>query len=660
MQSVFHLGGWAVLVIVSFLWAFLIPVRASVFCPRVLSEHTADVSDLGRFRQHQRWKDKTDEELAVALWQYLCGPDTGLYHMNTVNDGPDPWDEYSTVRDPVKLMNIYNVGYCGIFGPVLDGVFQGAGFPDGRAFGLPGWNHCTTEVFYRGAWHYFDLDVRGALMKPDGTIASLAEARTQRELWVNPARRIEPFFPKDGDKEKVYRIYRDSPVHYYYRWFQSGHVMDFRLRPGESLTRYWHPQGGRWHHLAEYNSGFVRPLLEQPPRGYKSNHPEFSIWTQGNGLWQFEPNLTSASDDFESGIHTARNLGPGPQGLRLGADGTGEAVFAMLTPWIIVPQVNHLDDPMDDSEAVRVTLDAARPVTLQVSTNHGKRWQTAGTLGAGRTSLDLTRWVKGTYGYLLKLQTDGRAGDLALKALRVDTWVQVAPMSLPQLKEGVNRCRYELGDRYGRATLPLFIEPNVADPGDLALYVVALPRDYDPERRTARIRGDAVVQLEAPPGMSIDWFTVGACFNTFQKEAATRTDNRIAYAVGQPSGFTELYRARVPTWVNHWRYQWDQDVRLPEPAQRVYVKYTGNPGLNVIRATLHLRPRGTPGTGLQITHGYRVNRGLVEKQVEMAGPGDYTVTVEGVPENLFVRMAVPSRAGPVGSVPEHDAVSAPP
>src|SRR5512132_1938922 len=110
-------------------------LRADVLCPRVLTEHTADVSDLGRFRQYQRWKDRQGEALAIAVWQYLCDPETGLFHMNTVNDGLDSWDEYSTVRDPIKLMNIYNVGYCGIFGPVLDGVFEGIGFADGRAFG---------------------------------------------------------------------------------------------------------------------------------------------------------------------------------------------------------------------------------------------------------------------------------------------------------------------------------------------------------------------------------------------------------------------------------------------------------------------------------------------------------------------------------------------
>src|SRR5512137_1805939 len=101
---------------------------AKIVCVRVTSEHTADTSDLGRFRQFAQWKDKTGNDLALAIWRYLCDYETGVYHFNEVLDGPDSFDEYATVRDPLKILNVYNMGYCGIFGPVLDGIFQGVGF----------------------------------------------------------------------------------------------------------------------------------------------------------------------------------------------------------------------------------------------------------------------------------------------------------------------------------------------------------------------------------------------------------------------------------------------------------------------------------------------------------------------------------------------------
>jgi len=39
------------------------------------------------------------------------------------------------------------------------------------------------------------------------------------------------------------------------------------------------------------------------------------------------------------------------------------------------------------------------------------------------------------------------ANELALRAMIIETWVQVAPISLPRLRSGVNRYRYDVGDR---------------------------------------------------------------------------------------------------------------------------------------------------------------------------------------------------------------------
>ena len=318
-------------------------------------------------------------------------------------------------------------------------------------------------------------------------------------------------------------------------------------------------------------------------------------------------------------------------------------MFEIFTPWIIVPKVNSLDDAHDDSEASVVTVDAARAVTFLVSRDHGRSWDEVKTVPAGRHAVDLTRWVKGTYGFHLKLKATGPAFAVLLRTLDIRTWVQVAPISLPRLKSGENRCRYDIGDRYGKPTMPMFIAPNVADVEDLRKYVLAVPEDYDPQRKTARIRGDVVLRLDAPAGSCIDWFTAGACFTTHQNEAARNTDNRIAFAVGKPEDYVEIHRADVPAWVNHWRYQWDQDVLLEKPATSVFVKYTGNPGVNVFRATVHLKRARPTQQAIRITHAYKIDGRLIERVVEMPEPGEYNVTVDGEPENVSIRLAVPSR-----------------
>ncbi len=631
--------------IAAVLFCPLLPIAstARVTCIRLTSDHIADTTDLKRFRQFHEWKDKTGNELALAIWKYLSDYETGLYHFNEILEGPDPFDEYATVRDPLKILNTYNMAYCGIFGPVLDGIFQGVGFTQGRSFGLEAWNHCATEVWYDNSWHYFDIDVRGVLLRPDRVAASLAEAQSNRSLWVNPALTITPFFPKDQDKAKLFDIYKDSRVHNYYRWFEMGHTMDFYLRTGESFTRFWAPQGGCWHHLPRYaKTKWIRDLIKQEPRGPKPNHRDFTRWNHGNGLFDYRPILTKTSTDFEDGCYEVKNLQPGESGLEIIHNGEAEVTFEVFTPYIIVPKVNDLDDPNDDKDASVVVVKGPMPVEVLVSLDHGLSWQAVGDIQPDdATTVDLTFIVKGTYGYLLKLKTSGPAGSTAIDLLNIITWVQVAPTSLPALKKDKTTFQYDTGDRYNQQTIPMLIKPNTANPEDLKKYVLEMPIDYDPNRHTCRIRGEVILRLTAPPSTKISWLTVGGTFRTHQGEQAKNTDNRIAYATDRPEGFKEIYKSEVPAWVNHWRYNWDGDVILSAPTNVVYVKYTANTGLNTIRACLHLLPNRGPEYHIKTVHTYHINGRLKRTEKWLTDPTTYTVECSAEPKNVSVKLEMP-------------------
>ena len=623
-----------------------------LYCPRVTSEHNADTTDLRRFRNFHAWKDKTGNELAYAVWQYLSSYETGLYHFYEVLDGPDPFVEYASMREPLKMLNVYNMGYCGIFGPTFEGILYGVSeeFTTSRSFALAAWSHCATEVFYGNEWHYFDVDVRGCLLRPAGTVASLTEARTKRELWVNPEKKSQPFFPHHSTPtkaERVFKIYEKSPVGYQYKWFQGSHTADYWLRPGESFTRWWQPRGGRWNHRASYNrsrNNWVRKLILTPPIGMKPNHRHFTPYNHGNGLFHYAPKLTADSRDFAEGVMSAKGLKPGKGGLELTAEG-GEAIFEVFTPFVIVPKVNDLDNFDDDTEASVVTLNAAVPVKISVSTDNGLSWTGAGTIQPGENSLDLTKHVKGKYGYVLRLSASGEAGDAAVRSMSIDTWVQVAPISLPRLKQGRNKLRYDAGDRYDGMSAPMLVLPNVADPDDLKKYVVAMPKRYDIKRNTSRIQGPVVMKMAAPAGQKISWFSVGATFRCNQGKAAPTTANRIDYAVGEPKDFKEVYNAKgkIPTYVDHWRYNHDTDVKLRAPAEVVYVKFTGSPAVNVIRACLHLTPPTRHDAAVVITHGYKLDGKTVEREVAMGKRGGYTIDCDGKVENVFIKIAKPSK-----------------
>ncbi|MEK7993481.1 MAG: hypothetical protein AAB403_06710, partial [Planctomycetota bacterium] len=137
------------------------------------------------------------------------------------------------------------------------------------------------------------------------------------------------------------------------------------------------------------------------------------------------------------------------------------------------------------------------------------------------------------------------------------------------------------------------------------------------------------------------WFTVGGTFRTDQGEQAKNTDNRIEYATDRPEDFRQIYKSDVPTWVNHWRYNWDGDVVLPDPAETVYVKYTANTGLNTIRACLHLLPNRTPDGPMKIVHTYRISDQLKTAEKRLTGPAAYTLDCPAEPENVSVRIEVP-------------------
>lgn len=618
------------------------------YCPRVTSEHNADTTDLARFRNFAPWKEKKGNDLAIAIWQYLCDYETGLYHYGEVVDGQDPFMEYAHQREPLKILNVYNMGYCGIFGPTVEGIFYGCGFETGRSFGVAKWSHCATELYYDNAWHYFDVDVRGIVLKPDGTVASLEECRKNKQLWIDSLDKIKPFFPHSATADKIAKvadIYATSDIDFQYRWFQGSHSVDYSLRPGESFTRWWDDANGRWNHHPNYNKDkFLHDtLLPQKPIGMKPNHREFTKWNHGAGLYHYEPKLTAGSDDFAAGAFSAAGVEPGKDGLVLTAD-KAQWIVQVQAPFVIVPKVNKMDDLDDDSEAAVVKLAAALPVKVEITLDNGLSWADAGQIEPGKESLDLTKQVKGRYGYMLRFSASGKKGDLVAKSLAVDTWVQVAPISLPRLKKGANKLRYDCGDRYDGITVPMFVLPNVADPEDLKKYVTDMPKRYTPANNLARIEGECIVKVQAPPGAKIVWFSAGGAFNSHQGEAAKNTANTMSYAVGKPEDFKEFYKAKNPDWVQHWRYNWDADVKLDQPAEVVYLRYFGRPAVNQIRAAAHLTPVAKHDPAVKITHGFGADGKLTEKTVEMAAPGDYTVECAGEKiENVFIRIEKASK-----------------
>jgi hypothetical protein len=596
---------------------------AQEYSPRVVSEHNADVYSLKTFLEFDRWRDLTGDARTWEIYQYLVSPRTGLYPLGTdVREGPESLPEYALVQDPVKIINTYGYGFCSILGPVIAAVFDGNGVGKSRTIDLPQFEHVAAETFYEGTWHYLDLDLRAVFRRPDGSLASFADAQRDPALWTaqNPV-----FFPSDA-VDAMHRNFENATPHHRTHVAPIGHTMDYVLRQGESFTRWWTPQGERWNDLEAYHQvPFFKALFEQEPLGPKSKHQGWTVYTHGNGRFIYRPNLTDRSSDFDNGVYDAVNVRPSANGLTLTKPGEGFAIFEVRSPYVIVPSIGKMDTREDDRDASVIEINAV-DVALSVSLDNGISWTTV-ALKSGRA--DVTNLVSGRYGYLLKIALTGETNRSLVRSLTVTTWVQVAPASLPSLRSGANRMEYRTGDHYGLKTRVTEISSRGAD---FLKYLQDRPGDFDATRQTSRAKGSFTVKLEAPPNHKIAWFSAGGSFRTEQQADASHTRNSMAYAVGTPANFTTFYQATVPADQDHWHYNEDREVRLAEPAQTVYLRYVGDPAVNNIRIYTHSVPdRPLSSAPVTITHVWSENGATKSRTVTMTAPGSYNVNTGAAP-----------------------------
>jgi len=194
----------------------------------------------------------------------------------------------------------------------------------------------------------------------------------------------------------------------------------------------------------------------------------------------------------------------------------------------------------------------------------------------------------------------------------------------------------------------MLVWPNCSDAEEFLRVCAEKPKDYDPARNLQRVKGEVVVKLAAPEGRQIAWLTAGATFGTKTGDKIDQTDCRMAYAIDPAGPWKEVYRSKVPAWTDHWRFNYDTDIRLDQPVLAVYVKYSAlseGSGVNVVRAALHLAAdKNWPSDpAVRIVHGYASEGKDVEKAVEMAAPGTYAIDCPDEVENTFIRIEKPSK-----------------
>lgn len=427
---------------------------AQIASPKLLAIGQPDSTDLKRFTASifAQSHAVTPREKAEAIWRFFLtdgrfAKSDFWYHIAGWSY-EEPWGE---VLDPMKLLNSYGFGLCYHIAPLLEAMFDAGGFADARCWFLTG--HTVAEVFYEGSYHYFDSDMMGYNYAGDGSykgksIASVRDLERHPEIIlgklsspdsVKPGTVDNPWYPADvraGAMQDLAALFSTAANNYLYPYtrYAVGHSMDFTLRPGEKLIRYFSPEEKNLYYLPYKYDG--KQWTEFP-----QEFAEWNIKTADGPRSQKDSRLWATGR-----LEYAPTLDPSE---RL-------TVIDMPSPYVIIDAHFSLSVQLASSDS---------EVLIETSTDGGHSWVSAakrngpftGTWTAEpavivRTAHGRLTAVSGTYGYKVRIT---RSGAASVSAVSLVSRIQVNPRSLPAVHPGVNRFTYSSAEPVERTSVPV-------------------------------------------------------------------------------------------------------------------------------------------------------------------------------------------------------------
>jgi hypothetical protein len=580
--------------------------HAQVCSPRITRQGQIDSWDLPTLVHgiYQQARATTPREKAEAIWRFFLTDGRyvkpGFWYHIAGWAYEEPTGE---VLDPVKLLNSYGFGLCYHIAPLLAATYDAGGFEDARVWFLTG--HTVAEVFYDGAYHYFDSDMMGYNAMGDGDprklpVASVHQIEQDGGIILGKlkaprdvdAKRVDyPWYPADVREAAIdglaelFTTTQDNRLFPFTR-YAPGHGMEFTLRPGERIIRYFHPEEPGLFYLPykqtekaweefpqEIDQYHIRTV--DGPRSQKDGR----YWSTGR--IEYTPVLSDP--------------------LAYYSKAPGEAVFQVRSPYVII----------DAKFSLKPDL-ASEKQTAQVatSTDGGKSWVEAGRVAGplhgpwrvtpkieARSAHGSLTAVSGHYGYLVKIAMD----EAELKQITLVTRFQMNPRTLPALAAGANELVYHSGpalERYPVPVAPDRIEQFAHDMENVR-YVpeqsqgFLAPVNAEPAQIT--------FELSAPGGAPLAGFDAGGRFLDVRDGEApdkfTAEVRKTAYAAQVPPGdrraslafslnaegpYTELWHYDPDLkWKDGTRIdrtlRWPEVLRqvreLPENTRRIYVRY---------------------------------------------------------------------------------------
>ncbi len=610
--------------------------QAQIYSPRVLVKGQVDTSNLNTLARgiYDQAHAATPREKAEAIWRFFLTDGRFVkpgywYHIA----GWAYEEPAGEVLDPVKLLNSYGFGLCYHIAPLLEGVYKAGGFEDARVWFLTG--HTVAEVFYDGAYHYFDSDMMGYnsvgpgdprrspvasvhQLERDGQIM-LCKLRAPRD--VNAKLVDDPWYPADVREAAIdglaelFTTTEDNRLFPFTR-YAPGHSMEFTLRPGERLIRYFLPEKPGLFYLPYKRTEkgweeFPQEVAQYQIRtadGPKSQKDD-RVWSTGR--IEYTPALSDPRAYYTKS--------------------PGEVVFQEVSPYVIIDAKFSMElDLASNTDAVQV----------ETSSDGGKSWTEAGRVAGpfhgrweakphieARSTHGVLTAVSGRYEYLLKIKTPANAAPL--KWLTLVTRFEMNPRTLPALAAGTNEMVYRAGPAQQRWPIAIEMERieqfarvvNARYVAEQAQGFLA-PRDRQP--------AEIVVEVAAPGGRVLSGFDAGGRFLDIRHGEApdkfTAEVRKTAYENDVPPGKRTASLAWSPTpegpFTELWHYdaelKWkdgvpiDRTLRWPEVfrelrglpvgARHVYVRYRlDGMALDSLRLA-SISAEGQKSPVLEVTH----------------------------------------------------------
>lgn len=629
-------------------------VYAQVYSPKVMTPNQVDTTSLKNLARdiYRNANAVTAREKAEAIWRFYLTDGRfvkpGIFYHIPGWAYEEPLGE---VLDPIKLVNSYGFGLCYQIAPLLQATWDAGGFEHTRVWFLTG--HTVAEVFYDGQYHYYDSDVMGYTTVGDGPIktshvASVKELESDRTILLGKlasAKQVKagavdsPWYNADvragaiGDLADLFSSKENNYVYTDTRYPQ-GHSMDFVLRPGERMIRYYNqadssirylPYTTDDQHWQEFATDYAESLLvKYGPKSEKDSRR----WS--TGAIEYRPQIHSSSEN------TAET----------------QLVYSMPSPYVI----------FDASFSMSASLpDAAQSLSVETSIDAGHTWAAASTLHGPFSGTWVTKpatvdqslhgtlnAVTGSYGYQVRFKLRGAGADFShsIEDLLLSTSFQFNPRTLPVIGPGTNVLNYE-STNVIRTELPLRADDAMtfADRAENVKFVSDKGQGY--LVNTPGAYGELIFFLSPGAARDISGFDAGGRFLDLRSGLAPdKLTAELRHVVPWPSEANAPQTASIawstrPTgpWTSLWTYApnapWPdgnpvaQSLRWPEVDRsvrslgtrctKVYVRYRfQNLAMDAVRLAT-LQPTGAHQTLLSITH----------RWIQDGRPAEHTEIVHG-------------------------------